>query len=185
MTPKRETSIGPLRISDDASATSGTLPTSGSGFPLRPFDRVVGRDVHVGGAGRQMQLGLCGNAGVLVRLGRARDVDRADSPGLFDRLDCPGPGIDVVRRCSCLEQVHRHHRELQARATLEKQDSVVRRHARQLTKSGDGTCKQILEHLRPMADLHHRHSDTRERNEIALRLLEHREREERPGLRRN
>ena len=45
------TSIGRLKMSDEASQTSGTAPASGSRGHSRSVDRVVRREVDVGGAG--------------------------------------------------------------------------------------------------------------------------------------
>ena len=69
-------------------------------LPLRAFDRVVRRHVHVGGAGGERQLRGSGNAGVFVGLRRAGDVDLADFPRLVHGFPGPGTRVDVVGRRS-------------------------------------------------------------------------------------
>ena len=61
--PVLETSIGRLKMSDEASLTSGALADVGQRLPLRALDGVVRGDVHVGRAGGEAALlrrGECG-----------------------------------------------------------------------------------------------------------------------------
>ena len=150
----------------------------GQRLPLGALDRVVGGDVHVGRAGRQLQLLLRGDARVVVGLRRPGDVDRADLLRFLDRLVGPRAGVDVVGGRARAEQVHRHHRELQRGAPLQHEDLVVRRHARQRADVLDRAVEHVLERLRAVADLHDRHADVGQRDQIALRLLEHRKRQD-------
>ena len=55
----------------------------------------------------------------------AGDLDAADALRFLDRLLRPRAGDDVVGRAARGQQVHRHHRELQAGAALQKEHVVA------------------------------------------------------------
>jgi hypothetical protein len=162
---------------DEASATSGA--DVGQRLPLGALDRVVRRDVDVGGAWRERQLVLPRNPRVLVRFRRAGHCRRPHAPRLLDRLVGPRAGVDVVRCLTGAEQIHRDHRELEARAPLQHQDPVGLGNAGQLAQVGDRGLEQVLEGLRSVTDLHHRHADAWQGDELALRLFEDRQRQHR------
>ena len=106
-------------------------------------------------------------------------VDAPDASGLLDGLVGPVAGHDVVGGPTLREEVERHHRELQRRATLQEQDPVRVRDAGQRAKIRLGLGDDPFERGRAVADLHDRHADARQRHEIALRLLEDGQRQHR------
>ena len=133
--------------------------------------------VHVGSAGIQLELLLSRNAIELVALGRCRDLHGADSLGFLDRLLRPDTGDDVVGGAAGRQQIHGHHRELQARATLEEQNVVTLGHARERAQVGLATLDDLVEGRGAMADLEHRHADAGQRQQVLLDLLEHGDRQ--------
>ena len=110
-------------------------------MPLGALDRVVRGHVDVGGAGRERAFGVGRDPVEPVGRRRARLVDRPDAPGLLDRLVGPGAGHDVVRRGPGGQEVHRHHRELEAGATLEEEDLVAVGDVRQLPDVRPRPCR--------------------------------------------
>ena len=146
-------------------------------LPLGAVDRVVRGHVHVRGTGSQHDLFGARNPCKLLGLHRRGDVDLADLLRLFGGFGRPDARHDVVRRGLGREQVHRHHRKLQARASLKKQHAVVRRHVRKFSDVGFGPREHVFEYLGPVADLENRHADARQRHQLALSLLEHRHRQ--------
>ena len=124
MSAWRDTSMGRLNMSEDVSLTSGAPPTSGSVFHSVPsivlFDvmwtyAAPGVSRISPAVGMRVYLSACGRG----------DVHLADLLRLLDGLLRPRAGIDVVGCRAGCQQVHRHHRELQARAALEKEHGVV------------------------------------------------------------
>ncbi len=142
-------------------------------MPLGPEERVVARQVHVGGLGVELQLVLAGDAGVaLVDLGRRGDAGLAHALGLLEGLLGPAAGHDVVRAPAGGEVVHRHHRELHARAALEEEHLVVGGDGEQLAGQRDRLVVHGLVRLAAVAVLHDRHARALEVDELALRALE-------------
>ena len=91
----------------------------------------------------------------------------------FAALSAHVPVIDVIGGRARAEQVERHHRELQRRAALQKQNLVVCRHFASARMSASAFCENAFEGRRSVADLHDRHADAGQRQQVALHLLEH------------
>jgi hypothetical protein len=136
-------------------------------------DRVVGRVVDVGGAGVERQLAWRRDPREVLCFRRRGNLDGADALGFLDRLLRPGAGHDVICGAAGRQQVHRHHRELQARAALEEEHVIVLRDSRQRANIGLATLDHVVERFRAVADLEDRHADAGQREKVALRLLEH------------
>ena len=132
-------------MSDEVSLTSGTSPTSGSCLYSVPSIVLFEVMWTYAAPGVSFSSACARNARVVLAFGRRRDVDRADLLRFLDRLLRPRAGVDVVGGRAGGEQVHRHHRELQARAALQEQHPVVRRNARQRADVGFGLCDDRLE----------------------------------------
>ena len=73
------------------------------------------------------------------------------------------------------EEVHRHHRELEARAPLEKHDLVVWADGEEFPQAGDGFLEDPVEGGAAVADFKHRHPDAGQGQHLVPRLLQHRQ----------
>ncbi len=88
----------------------------------------------------------------------------------------PRSGQNVVGgRSVRREQIHRHHRELQAGTALQKQDAVVLRDGQQFGQPLLGRLQDRFENLAAVADLQDRGPGTRQCQQLALGVLEHRQ----------
>ncbi|MGC4085442.1 MAG: hypothetical protein QM736_25800 [Vicinamibacterales bacterium] len=134
--------------------------------------------MHVRRTRSELQFGLQREARVVLALGRRGNVDGADLLGFLQRFVRPGAAIDVVGSLAGAEQVHRHHRELQAGATLQEEHLVVRRHVRERADVGLGFRENRLERLRAVADFEHGHADARQRDDLGLDLFENGQRQD-------
>ena len=171
-------SIGPLKMSDEASLTSGASPDAGSRchwVPSIVLFEVMWTYAAPGVNSHSASVGIRSNG---APSGQARHVDVPDPPGLLDGLLGPGAGVDVVRRRALGQEVHRDHGELEARAALQEQDLVAVRDAGQPADVRLGLAEDRLEGRRAMADLHDGHADAGQRHEVALDLLEHGQRQD-------
>ena len=81
-----------------------------------------------------------------------------DDLGLAERLLSPGPGDQVLRAFSLLQEVHRDLGEQRRGAPLDQKHLVSRRYAEKLANEGDGLVVYRLVLLSPVAVLHHRHA---------------------------
>jgi hypothetical protein len=72
----------------------------------------------------------------------------------LDRLLGPHAGVEIVRRPVWRKQIHRHHRKLQRRPTLEKQHAVIVGNACQRPAVGLRLVEDPIERLAAMAVLH-------------------------------
>jgi hypothetical protein len=135
--------------------------------------------VDVRRARRQLQLVLTRHARIVLGLRGRGNVDRADALRFLDRFLGPRSGVDVIGGRARGEEIHRHHRELEAGAALQEQHLVVRRNGRQRADVGLRLREDRLERRRAVADLEDRHADSRQRHEIALNLFENGHRQDR------
>ena len=116
-------------MSLDMSAMSGTL-SAGVGKSCHCVPKIVLLLVMwtYAAFAIELELVLRRDAPVLlVLLGRRRDAHGADRLGLLVGLLRPGAGEHVVGALALRQEVHRHHRELLARAALEQEHVVARR----------------------------------------------------------
>ena len=98
-----------------------------------PSDGLIRTDMHVRGIGRKVQLGLQRHPNIVFLLARPGNIDRTAEFGFFYRLRGPASRVDVIGNLALRSQIHRNHRELQARPALQEQHLVVVRYAHQLT----------------------------------------------------
>ena len=96
---------------------------------LRAFNRVVRGHVDVGGAGRQGQFGLRRHSRIAVGLRGGGHVDGADPFRFLDGFLGPRSAVDVIGRRAGRQEVHRYHRELQARPALQEEHAIAGRDA--------------------------------------------------------
>ena len=107
-----------------------------------------------------------GNAGLTLAL------------AFLHRVLAPRTGQNIVGGLArAAHDVHRDHRELQPRTTLQEQDAIVVRDLQQRLQPGLGILQDRLERFAAMADLQYRNATARERQHFALGLLEHRQRQ--------
>ena len=114
---------------------------------LGSLDRVVRGDVDIGRPRHQPELALRRHTCIAFGLGGRRDVYGAYLDRLLDGFLGPRSRVDVIGGRVRPEQVHRHHRELQARPALQEEDLVARGHTGQLPQVGLGTGENRLEDL--------------------------------------
>ena len=101
-------------------------------------------------------------------------VHLALAAGLLGAGGAPGAGDDVVGgRVVPAEQVHRHHRELQARAPLQEDHLVGLADAEQGFEPRQGLFQDAVERGAAVTDFQHRHADPRQREHFVAGLLEH------------
>jgi len=86
------------------------------------------------------------------------------TPGTGDDVGCRPPGLP--------QKVHRDHAELQPRATLHEEHRVIVRDLQQLAQVGLGGLDNGLERWRTVTDLQDRHAQSRQGQQITLRLLQ-------------
>nr|ABZ10196.1 hypothetical protein ALOHA_HF4000APKG10H12ctg3g11 [uncultured marine microorganism HF4000_APKG10H12] len=147
--------------------------------PLRPDDRVVGRHVDIRATRGETQPVWRRHPCERLVLGRCADVHPSELRRLARRLLRPVAGQRVVGHAIRTEQIHRHHGELLAGAPLQEEDVVVVGHAGQGPQVRLCLLEDPVECRRPVADLEHRHADPWQRQQVALRRLEHRLRQHR------
>ncbi len=114
--------------------------------------------------------------------GRTRHLHAGDAFGFLHGLLRPDAGHDVVGRTARGQDVHRHHRELEAGAALQEQDMVAVGNAGERADVALGTLDDFVEWLRAVADLEDRHADAGHRQEVLACLFEDLDRKHgRPG----
>ena len=106
------------------------------------------------------------------------DVRPALAGGLLRGRDPPGSREDEIgRRGETSQQVHRYHRELQARAPLKKHHFVVGADAQQAPELLERLLEDPIEGRAAVADLEHGDADAGQGEQIPLRLFEHLQRQ--------
>ena len=95
------------------------------------------------------------------RLGSSGDAHCAELPRFRRRLPRPGAGKDIVRRIAppLRQKIHRHHGKLKRRASLQEEDVVLVRDARERADVRFRRGKDLVERLRAVANLEDRHAD--------------------------
>ena len=140
---------------------------------LHSADGLVGRVVHVGRIGGQVQPLLPRHGGEVVGLGAAGDAHLAEAARLLDGLLRPRAGVDVVGGFLPAQQVDGHHGELEAGPALQEQDLVAVRHRQQVAQVGLGLLGDGDEGPAAVAHLHHRHAFAVPVQQLLACLLQH------------
>ena len=126
--------------------------------------------------GTQLHFARAGQPVVVARLAVPGHVDRAGFDGFLQCALAPRTGQDIVGgRAIRREQIHRHHRELQPGAALQEQYPVVLRDGQQLGQSHFRRLQDRLENLAAVADFQDRRPGTRQSQQLALSVFEHRQ----------
>jgi hypothetical protein len=90
------------------------------------------------------------------------------------RLLRPDAGDQVIGGAAFGEEIHRHHRKLLRRATLDEQHLVAVGNLGEAARLILGLADDLLEELAPVAVLGDPHATAADVPEILLRLLQHR-----------
>ena len=120
-----------------------------------------------------------GQAVVVGRFAVPGDVDLAFPLGFVEGHLAPRAGDDVVGGFTlAAHQIQRDHRELQARAALQKDNLVVVRDGEQLFEERFGGGEDFEKARGPVAHFQHAHAVAGEADQLALGLLQHRQRQD-------
>ena len=95
-------------------------------LPLHPLDRLVARHVEIGGIGGEFEVSGRREAVVVRGFPIPGDMDAALTASLLGPGVPPRAGDEIVGGARLpSEEVHRNHRELQARAPLDEHHLVI------------------------------------------------------------
>ena len=90
---------------------------------------------------------------VLRLLARRDDVDRTEHLRFLQRLRAPDAGVDVIGDAA-VQEVHRQHRELHARAALNEQHRIIVGDVQKFADIRLGTGQNRLEKLAAVGEFH-------------------------------
>ena len=147
--------------------------------PLRAKNRVVRGQVHVGGVRLQPQVRQGRNAAEFSGFRAGRFVGLAQLLRFIQRFLGPGAGRHIGGLLARRQEVQRNHRKLEAGAALQEQYVIVLGDRHQFAQQGDGLVVHRLILLAAMAHLHDGHARAPEVEQLALRLLQHGQRQRR------
>ena len=140
---------------------------------MRAFDGVVGAEVHVGSVGRKFHFVLAREARELFGLAGGGDVVEDAFFQFADGFGGPHSGMQHVDRLAGQAEIHGHHGELHAAATLEKYDGVLVGNAQEIAEAGFGVGDDVFEFGRAVTHFHDGHAAAAPVEQLFTDALEH------------
>ena len=138
--------------------------------------------MDVGRACVETHFVVAGNAREAAVGHRRGDIHVADSLCFLQCFLAPASGDDVIGASVCRKEIDRDHRKLKTRAALKKEDAIVVGDAEQFAQTVFGARNDFVECFGAVTDLHHRHADARQGEQIPLCFFQNRNRQHRrPG----
>ena len=127
----------------------------------------------------QLQFRQGRNAAEFAGFRAGRFISLAQLLRFIQRLLGPGAGCHISGLFAGRQEVQRNHRELETGAALQEQYVIVLGNRHQFAQQSDGLVVHRLILFAAMAHLHDGHARAPEVEQLALRLLQHGQRQRR------